>query len=270
VAVTVGPVTIGGGQPFAWIAGPCVLEDADEALALAAALADIARRAGVPFVFKASFDKANRTSGTAYRGPGLADGLALLARIRREIGVPVTTDIHEPDQAEPVAAVVDLLQIPAFLSRQTDLVVAAARTGRPVNIKKGPFAAPKDLQHAVAKAQAAGDGGALVTERGTTFGYGDLVVDLRGLPILRAAAPVVLDVTHACQRPAAEGDRSGGDRSFAAALGRAGLAVGVDAIFSEVHPDPDRARSDAATQLPLAAVPAILDGWRRVADALAR
>ncbi|MEZ4239894.1 MAG: 3-deoxy-8-phosphooctulonate synthase [Myxococcota bacterium] len=262
--VDVGGVRFGGPQ-LALVAGPCAIEDAETTLSAARGLAAIARELGVPWVFKASFDKANRTSGGSFRGVGLTEGLAVLRAVRDELGVPVTTDVHEPGQAEAVAEVAALLQIPAFLCRQTDLLVAAGRTGRAVNVKKGPFLAPRDLGHAVEKAAAAGAGGVLVTERGTTFGYGDLVVDFRSLVWLRElGVPVVFDATHSAQRPAAHGDRSGGDRALGVALGRAAAAVGVDALFAEVHPDPARARSDADTQLPLGGFRDVLRSWLAV------
>ena len=253
--VDVGGIRIGGGG-FALIAGPCVLEEPDRMHRVAAGLVAACRAAGVPLVFKASFDKANRTAADAYRGPGLDAGLRLLAELSATHGVPVTTDIHEPWQAAPVAAVAHLLQIPAFLCRQTDLLLAAAATGRPVNVKKGPFLAPAAVGPLVDKL--AGAPGVLLTERGTSFGHGDLVVDFRGLAVMRQRAPVVFDCTHSAQRPASLGDRTGGDRGLARPLARAAVAVGVDAVFAEVHDDPDRARSDAATQLALADVPALL------------
>ncbi len=262
--VRVGEVGIGPGRPFALIAGPCVIESADQALATAEALAAMARRHGVPFVFKSSFDKANRSSGTAFRGLGMEVGLQILARVRAEVGVPVTTDLHEPGQAAAVAEAVDLLQIPAFLCRQTDLLAASAATGRPVNLKKGQFLAPADLRHGVEKLRAGGAGGVVVTDRGTAFGYGDLVLDLRAIPILAGFAPVVVDVTHSCQRPG--GGTTGGDRSFAPMFGRAALTAGAHALFAEVHPDPDQAWSDAATQLPLDRFEPILRGWCRAAQ----
>ena len=263
-AVAVGPIQIGG-PSLALIAGPCAIEDRDTVLAAARGLAAICDRAGVPLVFKASFDKANRTSGRSPRGVGLNAGLEILAEVRREIGAPITTDLHDPAQAEPVAEVADLLQIPAFLCRQTDLLVAAGRTGRPVNIKKGPFLAPDAVSHALDKALGAGAAGVMVTERGTTFGHGDLVVDFRSLLWMRRhGAPVVFDATHASQRPILGGDRTGGDRGVGVALGRAAVAVGVDALFAEVHPDPARAQSDADVQLPLGSFASILDGWIRI------
>ncbi len=256
--VRVGGVAVGDGA-LVLIAGPCVLEEPERVLRIARGLRDAAGAAGVPLVFKASFDKANRTSVGAFRGPGLEAGLELLARVRAEVGLPVTTDVHEPWQAERVAEVVDLLQVPAFLCRQTDLLVACGRTGRPVNVKRGQFADPRSMGHAVDKVRSAGDGGVLLTERGTSFGHGDLVVDPRALVWLREhGVPVVFDATHSAQRPSALGDRSGGDRELVPALARAAVAVGVDAVFLEVHDDPGSARSDAATQWPLDRVPGLL------------
>lgn len=247
-----GRVRVGGGAPLALIAGPCVIEGERFVLRIAERLAAFARRRRIPLVFKASFDKANRTSADSFRGPGLREGLRILARVKTATGLPVTTDVHERGQAEAVAEVADLLQIPAFLSRQTDLLVAAARTGRPVNVKKAQFMAPGDLAHAVAKVRGQGNPNVLVTERGTAFGYHNLVVDFRSLPQLAATgAPVVFDATHSVQRPAALGGRSGGDREFVPVLARAACAVGVDALFLEVHPDPARAKSDGPNAWPL-------------------
>jgi len=253
-------VAVGGDGPLLLIAGPDVVESAEHALRMARALAAIARERGVPLVFKASFDKANRTSVDSPRGPGLEQGLAALARVRRETGLALTTDIHGPEQAQPAAAVVDLLQIPAFLCRQTDLLVAAGRTGRAVNVKKGQFLAPDDLAHALGKIHSTGNARVLLTERGTTFGYHNLVVDFRSLPRLRAlGAPVCFDATHSVQLPGAADGRSGGERAYIATLARAAVAVGVDALFLEVHDDPDRALCDGPNQLPLADLPALLD-----------
>ncbi len=258
-----------GGPDLVVLAGPCVLETREAALRTAAALAGICRGLGLPLVFKASFDKANRTSAVAFRGPGLATGLAWLRDVREAVGVPVTTDVHLPEQAAPAAEVVDLLQVPALLCRQTDLVEACARTGRPVNVKKGPSVAPGAMAGVVAKLRAAGASGILLTERGTAFGHGDLVVDFRGLPALRAlGVPVCMDATHACQRPPLGGDGSGGDRRLAAPLARAAVAVGVDAVFLEVHESPDRAPSDAASMLPLDAVAPLLRSLRAIRAAL--
>jgi 2-dehydro-3-deoxyphosphooctonate aldolase (KDO 8-P synthase) len=244
-------VEIGNDRPLTLIAGPCALESRDLALKVAGELAAIGERLKIGVVFKASFDKANRTSGDAARGVGLDAALPIFAEIR-ENGLPVTTDVHEAWQCARVAEVVDLLQIPAFLCRQTDLIIAAAKTGRPVNIKKGQFLAPWDMIHAIEKAREAGAGGVLVTERGTTFGYNALVADMRALPMLReTGAPVVFDATHAVQQPGGQGTSSGGERRFVSALARAAVAVGVAALFIETHPDPGAAISDGATQVPL-------------------
>ncbi|MDW8106954.1 MAG: 3-deoxy-8-phosphooctulonate synthase, partial [Armatimonadota bacterium] len=242
--VAVGSVTIGDGR-LCLIAGPCVIESSELCQRVAAHMTHLCEQLGVPYIFKASFDKANRTSHESFRGLGLEEGLEVLARVRREFGVPVTTDIHESWQAEPVAQVVDLLQIPAFLCRQTDLLAAAARTGKPVNVKKGQFLAPWDVGHIIAKLQAFGARGILITERGVSFGYNTLVVDMAGLPIMRSfGVPVVFDATHSAQRPGGAGARSGGNREAIEPLARAAVAVGVDALFMEVHPDPPRALSD--------------------------
>jgi len=250
--VCIGAAAFGGGARLAVIAGPCVIEDLTTCLEVARGLAAAASRLGCGAVFKASFDKANRTSLTAYRGPGLERGLEILAAVREETGLPLITDIHEPAQAKPVAAVVDALQIPAFLCRQTDLLVAAGRTGKPVAIKKGQFMAPEDMRHARDKVRAQG-APCLLVERGTTFGYHNLVVDMRGLVIMRGlGVPVVFDATHAVQLPGAAGRASGGDRQYVGPLARAAAAVGIDGLFLEVHPDPPRALSDAGSQLPLA------------------
>ena len=252
-------VEIGDDLPLTLIAGPCALENADMGLKIAGELARLGERLKMGVVFKASFDKANRTSCDAPRGVGLEAALPIFAQIREETGLPVTTDVHEAWQCACVAEVVDLLQIPAFLCRQTDLIVAAAKTGRPVNIKKGQFLAPWDMVHAVEKARAAGDGGVLVTERGTSFGYNALVADMRALPMLReTGAPVIFDATHAVQQPGAQGASSGGERHFVATLARAAVAVGVAALFIETHPDPGAAISDRATQMPLAALETML------------
>ncbi|MBN1334648.1 MAG: 3-deoxy-8-phosphooctulonate synthase [Deltaproteobacteria bacterium] len=260
-----------GGPDLVLLAGPCVLETREAALRSADFLAEVCRRLGVPFVFKASFDKANRTSPGAFRGPGLETGLAWLRAVRDTVGVPVTTDVHLPAQAALAAEAVDLLQVPAFLCRQSDLVEACAHTGRPVNVKKGPFLAPGAMAGVVDRLRGAGAAGILLTERGTSFGHGDLVVDYRGLPVLRAlGVPVCMDATHACQRPPLGDTASGGDRSFAAPLARAAVAVGVDAIFLEVHEDPDRAPSDAASMLPFSAVEPLLRSLLALRAGLAR
>lgn len=257
MGVWVGEVEVGG-EGLVFLGGPCVIEEVDELLRTAEVLRDLCAERGVGFVCKASFDKANRTSGASFRGPGLDKGLEALARVRSEVGVPVTTDVHEVGQVRAVAEVVDLLQVPALLSRQTDLVVACAGAGRPVNLKKGQFMAPGDMAHVVAKA--AGAPGVLVTERGSCFGYRDLVVDFRGVGVLKGlGVPVVFDATHSVQRPGALGDRSGGCREATRPLARAAVAAGVDAVFAEVHPEPGRARSDGAVQVALGEVGGVLD-----------
>jgi 2-dehydro-3-deoxyphosphooctonate aldolase (KDO 8-P synthase) len=258
-------VQIGQGRPLALIAGPCVIESESSCLEQARFVRDVARRLSMPFVFKASFDKANRTSVASYRGPGLAEGLRILSRVRRELGVPVLTDVHWPEQAAEAASAADLLQVPAFLCRQTDLLVAAGRTGRPVNIKKGQFLPPELMAHAAAKVLAGADeagvppGGVLLTERGTTFGYGDLVVDMRALAVMGATGwPVVFDATHSVQKPGGLGSSSGGVPEMVPVLARAAVAAGCDCLFIETHPDPAKALSDAASQIPHAALEAIL------------
>jgi len=267
-SVPVGSFEIGvDSGSLAVIAGPCVIESLDLCREVARGAQDACRMLGLPFIFKASFDKANRTSRASYRGHGLEDGLATLAAIKEEFGVPVLTDIHEAWQAKPVAEVVDVLQIPAFLSRQTDLLVAAGETGRAVNIKKGQFLAPWDMQNAVDKVRGTGNDNILLCERGTSFGYNTLVVDMKSLPIMRAlGCPVVFDGTHAVQQPGGQGTTSGGQREYIPSLVRAAVAVGIDALFLEVHPTPARALSDAATMLPLDALEPLL----RVAVALDR
>jgi len=241
-------VKFGGGQ-LVMIAGPCVIEGEDFTLRHARKVAEVAQKHGVAAVFKSSFDKANRTSGKSFRGPGLAEGLRILARVKQEVGLPVLTDVHQPEQCAPAAEVVDVLQIPAFLCRQTDLLIAAGQTGRSVNVKKGQFLAPEDMKNVVDKLREAGCERILVTERGASFGYHDLVVDMRSLLAMRAFAPVCFDATHSVQRPGAQGNASGGDRALAPALARAAAAVGIDALFCEVHEDPDRALSDGPNSL---------------------
>jgi 2-dehydro-3-deoxyphosphooctonate aldolase (KDO 8-P synthase) len=258
-AVQVGEARVGGGGPLALIAGPCVIEGREMALELGRAVARVGEEFGIPAIFKASFDKANRQSLESFRGPGMEEGLAILAAVKAETGLPAVTDIHEPGQAGRVAEVVDMVQIPAFLCRQTDLVVAAARTGRPLLIKKGQFMAPEDMAAIVGKATANGEGGVLLAERGTAFGYHRLVVDMRGLAAMRELGwPVVFDATHSVQLPGAEGGASGGEREYVAPLARAAAGVGIDALFVEVHPDPGSAKSDAATQLPLEELPRLV------------
>jgi len=270
-SVQIGDILLGSGaSPFTLIAGPCVIESEAHAHSMAAAISDIARRVKIPFIFKASFDKANRTSGRSFRGPGLAEGLRVLASIKAKLGVPILTDIHEPLQAAAAADVVDVLQIPAFLSRQTDLLVAAAKTGRAVNIKKGQFLAPDDVRHAVAKVVDAGNARVFVTERGTSFGYHNLVVDMRAFPMLRATGvPVVFDVTHSLQLPGAGGDVTAGLAQYIEPLASAGVAAGVDGVFLEVHDEPARAMSDAQNALRLDHVEPLLTRLMAI-DAIAK
>lgn len=242
---------MGAGLPLVVIAGPCVIESGEHVLATARAVSEAAAAVGVPLVFKASFDKANRSSLKSFRGPGLREGLAALAAVKAATGLPLLTDVHEPAQAEAAAEVVDVLQVPAFLCRQTDLLLACGRTGRAVNIKKGQFMAPHDMGHAVAKVHSTGNSNVTLTERGASFGYNNLVVDVRAFPVLRRFAPVVFDVTHSLQLPGGLGHATGGAREFHLPLARAAVAAGIDGLFVEVHPDPPRALSDAATQLSL-------------------
>jgi 2-dehydro-3-deoxyphosphooctonate aldolase (KDO 8-P synthase) len=259
-----------GGEALVVIAGPCTLESLELGLEVAAEAKAVCLRLGLPYVFKASFDKANRTSGGSRRGPGLEAGLAALAEIRRRVQVPVLTDVHETWQVGPVAEVADVLQIPAFLCRQTDLLVAAGASGRVVNIKKGQFMAPDDMVHAVQKVLDAGNREVFVTERGTSLGYHDLVVDLRGLGVMRRSGyPVVFDATHSVQQPGGAGGASGGHRALAPLLARAAVAAGVDGLFLEVHPDPDRAFSDGPNMAPLAQLEPLLAQCVAVRAALA-
>jgi len=257
-----------GGKRLAVIAGPCVLESWDVAARIAETLRETCGRLNLPYVFKASYRKANRSSGSSYRGPGLDQGLEHLLKIRTEFGIPVVTDIHETAEAAPAGEVVDLLQIPAFLCRQTDLIEAAGRTGKPVNIKKGQFLSPGEMEYAAEKASLAGAGGVLLTERGSSFGYGDLVVDMRSIAIMaKSGWPTVFDVTHSLQQPG--GRTTGGRREFATVLARAAVAAGADAVFLEAHPEPEKARSDNATMLPLDQVAPLLGSVVRIRDALA-
>jgi 2-dehydro-3-deoxyphosphooctonate aldolase (KDO 8-P synthase) len=265
-----GDIAIGGGAPFVLIAGPCVIESHAHAIELAGRLADIARRAGVPFIFKASYDKANRTSIRSFRGPGLDEGLRTLAAVKSAHRVPILTDIHEPSHARPAADVADVLQIPAFLSRQTDLIVAAAKTGRIVNIKKGQFLAPDDVKHAIAKAVDAGNPRVIVTERGTSFGYHNLVVDMRAFPMMRAqGVPVVFDVTHSLQLPGGGDGVTAGLAEYIEPLASAGVAAGVDGVFLEVHEEPSRAKSDAQNALKLDLLAPLLERLTAI-DAIAK
>ena len=251
------------------IAGPCVIESRDHSLKMAAALNEIFSRLAVPFVFKSSFDKANRTAGDSFRGPGINEGLQILAEVKNEIDVPILTDIHTPDQAKPASEVADVLQIPAFLCRQTDLLVAAAETGKCINVKKGQFVAPGDVTAITEKIENAGNSQILVTERGASFGYNNLVSDMRSIAIIKETGyPVVFDATHSVQRPSAQGDHSGGDREMIPLLARAAVAAGCDALFMEVHDDVDGARSDAATQWPLERTEELISSLVRIREAV--
>ncbi len=268
--VRVGSVRIGGGNPLALIAGPCVIEDESHLLQVGERLQEICAVAGVPLILKASFDKANRSSHRSHRGPGMVEGLRILGRVRAKLGVPILSDVHESAQVSPAAEVLDILQIPAFLCRQTDLLLAAGRTGRPVNVKKGQFLAPEDMGNVVDKIRSTGNGQILVTERGAAFGYHNLVVDMRALPILRSfGCPVVFDATHSVQLPGASGTASSGQREFVAPLARAAVAVGIEGLFLEVHPEPDQAPSDGPNMLPLNALPSLLADVTAIARALA-
>ncbi|MCZ0733396.1 3-deoxy-8-phosphooctulonate synthase [Phreatobacter sp. AB_2022a] len=257
--VTVGSVRFGNKLPLALIAGPCAMESRSHALEVASALKEIAGRVGIGLVYKSSFDKANRTSGKSSRGIGLAAALPIFAEVKESLGVPVITDVHEIEQCAPVGEVVDILQIPAFLCRQTDLLVAAARTGRAVNVKKGQFLAPWDMANVAAKVTEAGNPNVLLTERGASFGYNTLVTDMRGLPIMaETGAPVIFDATHSVQQPGGKGSSSGGQREFVPVLARAAVAVGVAGVFIETHPDPDKAPSDGPNMVPLAEMEGLL------------
>jgi 2-dehydro-3-deoxyphosphooctonate aldolase (KDO 8-P synthase) len=268
--VAVGKVKFGNGLPLAVIAGPCALESRAHAFEIAAALKEIAAGLGIGLVYKTSFDKANRTSASSARGLGLDKALTIFADLRRELSIPVLTDVHEPDQCAPVAEAVDVLQIPAFLCRQTDLLVAAAKTGRAINVKKGQFLAPWDMANVVAKITAAGNPNVLVTERGVSFGYNTLISDMRALPILaKIGAPVIFDATHSVQQPGGQGTSSGGERAFVPVLARAATAVGVAGVFIETHQDPDRAPSDGPNMIPLKDLASLLERLMQF-DALAK
>jgi len=270
--VRVGDIAIGNHLPFVLIAGPCQIESRTHAVEVAEAVREAAAHAGVPVIYKSSFDKANRTSARAARGIGMADGLAILAEVRERTGLAVLTDVHAPEQCGPAAEAVDVLQIPAFLCRQTDLLIAAGRTGRAVNVKKGQFLAPWDMQHVAAKIADTGNENILLCERGASFGYNTLVSDFRSLPIMaRTGYPIVYDATHSVQQPGGQGAASGGQREFAPVLARAALAVGVAAVFIETHPDPDKAPSDGPNMIPLREMPTLLArlaGFDRLAKSL--
>ena len=268
--VSVGPLRIGGGNPLALFAGPCAIQDETHALKTAETLVSIAADAGVPFVYKSSYDKANRSSVRSYRGPGLREGLRILRRVRESFGCPVLSDVHEPGDVPAAAEVLDLVQIPAFLCRQTDLVLACAKSGRPVNVKKGQFVAPWDMQNVIEKLRSGGCEDVLLTERGASFGYNNLVVDFRGLRVMQSlGVPVVFDATHSVQLPGGQGTSSGGERQYVEPLARAAVAFGVEAVFMEVHEDPDHAPSDGPTMLPLARLPRLLRELRAIERTLA-
>jgi 2-dehydro-3-deoxyphosphooctonate aldolase (KDO 8-P synthase) len=260
----VGSVETGNGELFL-IAGPCLVESESHTMRMAEALASIARNAGVPYIFKASYDKANRTSVSAHRGLGIDEGLRILGRVRNDLGLPVLTDVHDVSQVKSAAEVADVLQIPAFLCRQTDLIAEAARSGRAVNLKKGQFLAPQDMKNAVEKATSLGNPRVIVTERGTTFGYNNLVVDFRGLPIMRSFGyPVVYDVTHSLQRPGGLGNATAGDSQFIEYMARAGVACGVDGVFMEVHDNPAAALSDGPNSLPLERLAPLIESLKAI------
>jgi 2-dehydro-3-deoxyphosphooctonate aldolase (KDO 8-P synthase) len=265
-SIPIGTFRIGAGEPLVLIAGPCVIESEAHAMKMAERLTKIAAKAKVPLVFKASYDKANRSSVSSFRGPGLAGGLEILRKIKARFRVPVLTDIHEPDQARAAAEVCDVLQVPAFLSRQTDLLTAAGKTGRVVNLKKGQFLSPWEMANAVAKVKSTGNNRVIITERGVSFGYNNLVVDMRSFPILaKTGCPVIFDVTHSVQLPGGQGHASGGQPEFIEPLARAGTAVGVDAIFLEVHDRPERALSDGSNALRLDRLPELLAKLKPIA-----
>ncbi len=263
--VAVGPVRVGAGRPFVFIAGPCVIENREHALRHAAALAAITTRVGVPFIYKSSFDKANRTSLSAYRGPGMEKGLEILRAVQREVGVPVLTDVHTTEQIAPAAEVVDVLQTPAFLCRQTDFLLQAAASGKPVNVKKGQFLAPWDMGPVLDKLASTGNRQLMVTERGASFGYNNLVADMRALPVLAGFGyPVIYDAGHSVQMPGGQGTRSGGQREFIRPLARAAVAAGVDGVFLEVHEAPEQALSDGPNSYRLDAVEELLRELKRI------
>jgi 2-dehydro-3-deoxyphosphooctonate aldolase (KDO 8-P synthase) len=255
----IGPVQVGAGQLFL-IAGPCVIESESHVRTIAEAIQRVTADLGIPYIFKASYDKANRTSVKSFRGPGLVEGTRILGRLAKDTGLPVLTDVHEPGHCEVAAEAVDVLQIPAFLCRQTDLLVAAGKTGRAVNIKKGQFVAPWDMAHPVEKVRSTGNERVSLTERGASFGYNTLVVDFRGLPVMRAMAPVIFDGTHSVQQPSAAGGVSGGQPEFIPLLARAAVAAGIDGLFFEVHDDPANAKSDGANALDLKLLKPLLEG----------
>ena len=269
MAVKIGTFQCGPGHPLVWMLGPCVIESHDFTLRIADQIAALAMTMKIPVIFKASFDKANRTSGKSFRGPGLVEGLKTLAAVKKRTGLPVVTDIHECHQAEAAAEVVDVLQIPAFLARQTDLLIAAGKTGKVVNVKKGQFMAPWDMKNVVNKLEEVGNRQVLLTERGSSFGYGQLVNDFRAIPWMRDFnVPVIFDATHSVQKPAGKGDRSDGERRMVPYLSKAAVAVGCDGVFLETHPNPDEALSDGPNMIPLDELPGLIRCCLRLAEAL--
>jgi 2-dehydro-3-deoxyphosphooctonate aldolase (KDO 8-P synthase) len=265
--IKVADFEIGNDLPFVLFAGPCVIEGEEFSLEVATQIRDIAARVGVPFVFKSSFDKANRTSVDAYRGPGMEEGLRILQRVKNEVGVPIITDVHTPEQAVPVAKVADILQTPAFLCRQTDFITEIANTGKPVNVKKGQFLAPWDMPHVLEKAKSTGNADIMLCDRGTSFGYNNLVSDMRSLIVMaETGAPVVFDATHSVQQPGGLGGATGGNREFVPGLSRAAVSIGVAAVFMEVHPDPDNAKSDGPNSVALSDLEALLTTLKKLDD----
>ena len=265
--VKIGKIRIGRENPLALIAGPCVIENEETTFATARRLKEICDRLGIPLIFKSSYDKANRTSLSSFRGLGMERGLRILGDIRNELLVPVISDVHSVEEVRPASEILDVLQIPAFLCRQTDLILSASKTGKPVNVKKGQFLAPWDVKNIIEKFVSEGNQDLLITERGTSFGYNNLVVDFRGFPVIRSFGyPVIFDVTHSLQLPGGRGDASGGQREFALTLARAAVAAGVDGLFVEVHPDPDRALSDASTMIPLDEIETLLRQTKALHD----
>jgi 2-dehydro-3-deoxyphosphooctonate aldolase (KDO 8-P synthase) len=269
--VRIGEIRIGNGNPLVLIAGPCVIENEEVTLETARRLKEICADLNIPFIFKSSFDKANRTSLSSFRGPGIEKGLKILEDIRKKLSVPIMSDIHSVDQVKPASEILDLLQIPAFLCRQTDLILLSSKAGKPVNVKKGQFLSPWDVKNIIEKFVSTGNTKLLITERGTSFGYNNLVVDFRGLPIMRSfGQPVIFDVTHSLQLPGGEGNRSGGQREFAAPLMRAGVGAGVDGLFIEVHPEPSRALCDGSNMIPLAEMKGLLKQAKAIHDLVAK
>ena len=265
--VRIGEIRIGKGNPLVIIAGPCVIENEEITFTTAQKLKEVCDRLGISLIFKSSFDKANRTSGSSFRGPGIDQGLKILSEVKKRFSIPVISDIHAVDEVRPASEVLDALQIPAFLCRQTDLILSSSRTGKPVNIKKGQFLAPWDVKHIIEKFTSTGNQNLLLTERGTSFGYNNLIVDFRGFSVIRSFGyPMLFDVTHSLQLPGGEGRSSGGQREYAPSLARAAVATGVDGLFVEVHPDPRKALSDASTMIPLNEIEGLLQQTKTLHD----